>query len=152
MFKSLIAGATALSLTLATSAPVQASGLDRDDVGKVLLGIAAVAIIGSALDNKNERSSGAAPMARNNILPMQRNIDRNPLSRRAALPQSCLTGVRTSSGVQRLYGQRCLQRNYARVNSLPQRCAVRLYTTNGPARGFDPLCLRNAGYVTDRRH
>lgn len=161
MFKSLIAGVTALSLTLATATPTYANGIDRQDASKLLIGIIAIAALGAALDN-NRRSERETPT------PVQRGINRNNdwadlnrrhnnnsnnynNSRRRALPHECLRAVETRFGTQRMFGQRCLERNYRHVNRLPERCAVRVYTADGPRRGFDPLCLREQGYRSDRR-
>ena len=164
MFKPLIAGITALSLTLATTTPLHAQGIDRDDVGKLLFGLAAIAVIGTAIDqnrNRNRdrnrttqahqtpRSGGINP--NNSWSDLNREHEANNNGRRT-LPRSCLQTVETRFGNQRLFGQRCLERNFRHVNRLPDRCAVRVYTTNGPRRGFDPHCLREQGFRSDRRH
>ena len=158
MYKPLIAGITALSLTLVSAAPVQAQGMNRDDVGKLIFGIAAIAAIGAVIDN-NKRSDRRSQQTetvhdrsnRNNSWadlnrPRQRDHGRN-----RDLPRECLRTVETRFGTQRMFVQRCLERNYARVNRLPERCAVRLYTSNGPRSGFDPLCLQEQGYRSTRR-
>jgi hypothetical protein len=158
MYKPLIAGITALSLTLVSAAPVQAQGMNRDDVGKLIFGIAAIAAIGAVIDN-NKRSDRRSQQTetvhdrsnRNNSWadlnrPRQRDHARN-----RDLPRECLRTVETRFGTQRMFVQRCLERNYARVNRLPERCAVRLYTSNGPRSGFDPLCLQEQGYRSTRR-
>ena len=158
MFKSMIAGITALSLTLATATPSHADGMDRDEVGKLLFGLAAVAIIGSALDNRDRRRDREAE-----VETVQRGIDPNrtwsDLNRehrrndaRRTLPHDCLRTVQTRYGHQRMFGQRCLERNFRHVNRLPDLCQVRVYTDNGPRRGYDPLCLREQGFRSDRRH
>ena len=164
MFKPMIAGITALSLTLATATPSYANSLDRDDVGKLLFGLAAVAIVGAALDNREQRRDRARERARDRTPePVQRGIDPNrtwaDLNReqgqrnaRRALPQSCLRTVETRYGAQRLFGQRCLEQNYRHVNRLPDLCEIRVYTNTGPRRGYDPLCLREQGFRSDRRH
>lgn len=161
MFKPIIAGFTALSLTLATALPASAQGMDREDVGKLLIGLAAVAVIGAAIEeNRDRRSDNTASQAhdrgqRNGI---NRNNSWSELNRqnqvntaRRTVPHACLRTVETGFGAQRLFGQRCLERNYRHVNQLPNRCAVRLYTSNGPVRGYDPLCLREQGFQSDRR-
>lgn len=159
MFKPLIAGITALSLTFATAAPVNANGLDRDDVGKIVFGLAALAVLNAAIQNNRADDINSTAVHQ----PAQRGVDRNqswsnlnrPRQRghphNAVLPQECLRDVETRYGTQRLFVQRCLERNHIQVNRLPDRCAVRLFTTNGPRNGFDPLCLREQGYTTSRR-
>ncbi len=158
MFKHMIAGITALSLTFATAAPVQANGFDREDVGKLLIGLAAIAALNVAIQNNNRDDRADEPTQtvnhrsnRNNSWadlnrPRQRDNARN-----RDLPRECLRNVETRFGTQRMFGKRCLERNYARVNRLPDRCAVRVYTSNGPRRGFDPLCLREQGFRSTRR-
>ena len=158
MFKPLIAGLTALSLTFATAAPAQAQGFDREDVGKLLIGIAAIAALNVAIQSNNRDDSTPATQARNNRnnswadlnRPRHRNDTRN--ARNRDLPRTCLRGIETRFGTQRMFVQRCLERNDVRVNRLPNRCAVRVISTNGPRRGFDPLCLREAGFRATRRH
>ncbi len=161
MFKPIVAGLTALSLTLAMATPVTAQGLDREDVGKLLIGLAAVAVIGAAIEeNRDRRSADRSTPAHDTT---QRNgINRNnnwsdlnhqnqSHNARRTVPYECLRTVETRFGEQRLFGRRCLERNYRHVNRLPDRCAVQLYTSRGPVRGYDPLCLREQGYQSDRR-
>lgn len=160
MLKSLIAGITALSMTLASTMPAQANGLDREDVGKLLIGLAAVAVIGAAIENNNDRDDDRSTRVHDRtyrapqVTPPRHN-DWTSLNRhnsRWTLPYDCIRRVETRFGDIRMFGQRCLERNYRHVNSLPGRCAVRVYSNDGPRRGFDPLCLREEGYRSDRRH
>ncbi len=162
MLKPLIAGITALSLTLAAAVPAQAQGMNREDVGKLLIGLAAVAVIGAAIEENRDRNSDRSTPVhdRHDWNGINRNNDWSDLNRQhssnrdrhRALPHGCLRTVETRFGNQRMFGKRCLERNYRHVNSLPDRCAVRIYTNDGPRRGFDPLCLREQGFRTDRRH
>ena len=160
MFKPLIAGITALSLTFATTAPLQAQSINREDVGKLLIGLAAVAVIGAAIEENRDRTRStpvhdnhrSSEITRNNSWsdlgrPQQTNRDA-----RLVLPSACLRNVDTRFGTQRMFGKRCLERNYRHASRLPERCAVRLYTNDGPRSGFDPLCLRDQGFRSDRRH
>lgn len=150
--KSLIAGVAALSL--ATATPVAAQGLDREDMGKLLIGLAAVAVIGAAIEENRDRNESTRVHDNHNQYNwgrINRGNDWSNLNRsnRRVLPRECFRRVETRFGTQRMFGQRCLERNYRHVNSLPGRCAVRVYTDNGPRRGFDPLCLREQGYRAD---
>ncbi len=154
MFKHLIAGLTAASLILVT--PAQAGGLDRDEVGKLVLGIAAIAALSAVLDHrKKDNSTRVHDNRRHNPAPRSNNSNRwsdlNQRTNSRVIPHDCMRRVETRFGTQRMFGRRCLERNYTFVNSLPERCAVRVYTDNGPRRGFDPLCLREQGYRSDRR-
>ena len=157
MLKPLIAGLTALSLTFATVAPAQAQGLSREDTGKLLIGLTALAVLGAAI-NDNERDKKPATQAHDREQWSQQgrgnghgwgNLNRQ--NNRRELPGECLRGIETRFGTQRMFVQRCLERNYHHVASLPARCAVRVYSNDGPRQGYDPLCLREAGYTSDRR-
>ena len=151
MLKSLIAGVAALSL--ATATPAAAQGLDREDMGKLLIGLAAVAVIGAAIENNNDRSDKSSTPVhdQHNWSGINRNNNWSSLnnSPRRVLPRSCVRRVETRFGTQRMFGQRCLEQNYRHVNHLPARCTVRVYTDNGPRNGFDPRCLREQGYRAD---
>ncbi len=59
MYKLLAASITALSLTLATVTPVHAGGIDRDGVGKLLIGLAAIAALNVAIENNRGRDDNA---------------------------------------------------------------------------------------------
>ena len=160
MMKSIVAGVTALSLTLASAIPAQAQGLDREDVGKLLFGLVAIAAVSAAIEN-NQRREQSTPETRAHERrtgswadlnqPLPRHDNRRD-ERRLTLPSECLRTVETRFGDLRLFGQRCLERNYRFVADLPERCEVRVYSDRGPREGYDPLCLREQGYRTNRRH
>ena len=161
MLKSLTAAVTALSLTLATATPSYAQNLNRDDVGKLLIGLAAVAVIGAAIEENRDRDRNRSTQVHDT--PSWSGINRNSWSdlnrqhehsqsNRRTLPHECLRRVQTRFGDQRIFGKRCLENNYRHASRLPDRCAVRVYTNNGPVRGFDPFCLREQGFRSDRRH
>lgn len=154
MFKPLIAGITALSLSL-SAAPVQAGGLTQDEIGKLIFGLAAIAAIGTLVENRQDRDqakSTRAPTAwQTPQVQRPHHPQRDQRTRdRRVLPRECLTRIETRFGPQRLYGARCLRNTYAQADRLPRRCAVRMYTNNGPRRGFDPACLRREGFRTRR--
>ncbi|WP_342077442.1 hypothetical protein [Yoonia sp. SS1-5] len=158
MFKHLAAAIAAASL--AFSSPAQAAGLDRDDVGKLIIGLAAIAALNAAIEGNNDRSRPQAAPVHDQPHHRQwgdqnrgnRWSELNRQTNRRVLPASCLRRIETRFGTQRMFGQRCLERNYRHAASLPDRCAVRVYSNEGPRRGYDPLCLREQGYVSDRRH
>jgi hypothetical protein len=149
MFKSVIAGVTALSLTFATAMPAQANGIDRDDAGKVIFGLVALAVLGAAIENNNRHHS--EPEATRDLTPQRPAGWETGNNRNVALPRTCMQQIETRSGNHSMLMSRCLQRNDVRVRDLPNRCEVRLFTDNGPRNGFDPACLRQAGYRIDRR-
>jgi hypothetical protein len=156
MMKSTIAGITALSLSLAGATSAHAQGLDRDDLGKLLFGLVAVTVIGAAINNdRRENATQVHDRSRrggnhnDNWSNRNRGHDNNG---RWVLPGDCLRTVENRFGSQRMFEQRCLERHYRHANRLPERCAVRVFTSDGPRNGYDPLCLREAGYRSDRRH
>lgn len=157
MLKPLITGITALSLMFATVAPATAEGIDRDDVGTWLIGLAAVAALNAVVEN-SDRDKGAVT----DVHDRQRSRERDRHNHGHAwgllnrhqnrfLPWQCLRRVETRFGVQRMFDPRCLARHHIQANRLPDRCRVRIYTHNGPSRGYDPMCLRSHGYRLDRR-
>lgn len=160
MYNALIAGITALSLTLASAQPVRAGGLSQDDIGKILFGLVATATLSAAINNN--RNDLREPATRNTYTneqtqrvprsePRRSNNTRNDVFRSEVLPRHCVTHVSTRFGEHRVVDRRCLRRNDVRMRYLPRQCAVRLYTDHGPVRGFDPRCLRQEGYRF-RRH
>ncbi len=81
-------------------------------------------------------------------------ITPRPLPRRVnrkLLPQECFRSFDTRRGKVRMFGRRCLERNYRAVNRLPQSCFVRVRTTEGKRAGFSARCLRQNGYRLARR-
>ncbi len=155
MFKTIVAGVTALSLSFTSAAPVQAGGLTEDEIGKLLFGLAAVAVIGSLVENNHDRRK--VEVTRTPTLRQTPQIQRghqptrsrqNP--NRRALPRECLRRVETRRGVQRVFGARCLRNNYAFADRLPGQCIINLRTNIGPRRGFDPACLRSFGFTARR--
>ncbi len=156
MLKTMIAGLAAASLVLVT--PAQAARIDGDEIGKLVFGIAVVAAVNSILDNRRADQAEATEVHHNrwqDPTPRRNNANRwsdlNQRTNSRVIPHECMRRVETRFGIQRMFGRRCLERNYTFVNSLPDRCAVRVYTDHGPRRGFDPLCLREQGYRSDRR-
>lgn len=168
MFKSLIAGATALSLTFAAASPAQANNWSNDDLGKLLFGLVAAATLNAAINNKERQSDAdsartAQPVIRAPQVHVPSHHDRNVQNRNGGindavrrtqpnlLPRTCLRTVETSFGNHTILGRRCLNNNYRRISELPRRCSVRLYTDRGPVNGYDLSCLREQGYRI-RRH
>lgn len=167
MFKTFTAGLMALTLTFTSATPTQANGLSEDDVGKLLFGLVATAVIANAIKNNRDNDRGRATVQQKprhepradtrrhepradtrRHQPrghgLRRNTHRSSVP--APLPRSCMRIIENRHGTQRIFGKRCLERNYAQADYLPRNCAVRFNTHRGQRRGFDARCLRNNGY------
>ncbi|MEJ6399165.1 hypothetical protein [Yoonia sp. 208BN28-4] len=161
MYKTFMAGLTALSLTLAP-APA-AADINEREVGQLLFGLVVAGIIGKAISDTNRRDNDRREEARQApvqerhdtlrpLRPQQPAFNDRLAGARDVLPSSCLRRHDTQRGVQRIFGQRCLERNYRHARSLPDQCQIRLRTYDGPRQGYAPSCLRDFGYRIDRRN
>lgn len=168
MFKTFIAGLTAISLTMTTVGPVQAQGLNEEQVGKVLFGVLATAVIATAISKQRDKDRAEpvevhgsrtwAPRPRNPRVEHPRQPrgqwgERGERGERdrMSLPAECFVSYQTRYGQVRMFGRDCMRRNYRNVGLLPAACSVRAATREGPRNGWDPQCLRVAGYRIDRR-
>lgn len=127
--------AAALTITSFSAAPARA---EINDVERLLLGLGALAIIGTAIHENQSRKKS------NRVAVTRRATDFAP--RRAALPQFCLRTVNTYNGDRRLFGARCLRNNYAQFNRLPEQCRRVVTGPRGQRVGYGPRCLRRAGF------
>ena len=154
---------TALSVTAIGAAPAKAD----EDLAKALATIVGIAIVGKVISDKlDDDKPPTQTVARNRAYDNFRfennaNTDRvitpwepRPLPRRVErrlLPGDCLRSFETSDGRVRVFGKRCLERNYSYNQSLPRSCAVRFRVNNKKRRGYDARCLRREGYQLARR-
>jgi hypothetical protein len=140
MTRSLIAAIAALSLALGgvTATPARA---DNSELGRVLAGIALIAIIGAAINEGNRPQAEPAPQPPYGYPPM----------RYRALPTACIESFDTRYGEERLFMRRCLERNYRYAAWLPQECLTSVRTRHGYREGYEPRCLRRAGFRWDAR-
>lgn len=152
----ILAAATAVS-TL-SAAPARAD----EDIGKVLAGLAALAIIGAALNDARDDNPPVVhrrshPYPGNSVgRPYERRspvVNPRPLPQRVTrndLPQQCLRRFEGYRGNTRLFGLNCLQRNYRHVNQLPYACRVQVGNGRQGNVGYEPVCLRERGYRVTR--
>lgn len=146
MFRSFIATALAASLALtAFAAPARA---DAEDVAKVILGLAIVAGIASAIDNNND----PAPAARHNTYRDQdwsRQWNHRG-GRRRAIPARCLRPFETRRGTRYGFSERCLDRRAEWINP-PERCRRRGENRRGHRITFyGERCMARLGFRTAR--
>lgn len=155
--------AATITVTSIGTTPAYADRDRRDDntaraIG-ALLGIAAIGVI--IHESKKDKKSKKHEVRRERLheqrkVQQHRNhrIAPKQLPRRVSrntLPQDCLRTFRTRDGRAQLFGQRCLQRNYAGVNRLPQKCFQRIRTRDGHRAGYGARCLSARGYQLSRR-
>lgn len=147
------AAATALALMTAGAMPARAS-TETDNFAKAIAALAAIAIIGSAINDSNRKNKAVAPQPRRDSDRYDRdgryNRDNRHDRRQQAriLPQECAVEVRSRRRSQTLYVGRCLNRNGV-TRQLPQQCATQVYLRNRPVTAYDEACLRDAGFRTE---
>jgi hypothetical protein len=144
MKKQMLAGLMSASLVLGgvTATPVRA---DNNDLAKALFGIAAIAIIGTAIHNNRATTRVTPPPAPTPPAPRPGHIP----ARARILPSSCLVDYDTGWGQGLLLGSECLSRNYRYAHLLPQQCEVDVRLRRRAFSGFDPSCLRYEGFRLD---
>jgi len=155
MSRPFIAVVVAASLALSGLSATTAQAGNRD-VARAIAGIAAVAIIAGALNDRNKRRTHGKVTRRYDPAPVvtPRSLPRR--AQRRALPRHCMIRAQSRHGQpRRVFGKRCLNRNYTFTDSLPRACAVRI---SGQGRhgnhrhgthkraGYSAGCLRQHGY------
>ena len=171
MFKTLIAGLTAMSLTLTSAAPAQAETMNQDDVGKLLFGILATAVVIGMVSNTNDDKDDArterehrqdvprigrapiAPYFRQDMSPYdgKRNDHAHQPNWQSVLPQSCVQHVQTGRRPIAILQKNCTQNTYRYTASLPRQCEIRIVTRGRAVNGWSPECLSNRGYRISNR-
>ncbi|MCC5970362.1 MAG: hypothetical protein JJU15_10445 [Pararhodobacter sp.] len=120
------ASALILASLGATATPARSD--TTDDLLRLFLGIAAVAVIVSAIDESRT----------------PRHIDR------WTLPDDCRETVRLRGRHIDTYNASCLER--ARYRGLPQHCRLAMRTDRGQRPSFLAQCLFDEGYRAERHH
>ncbi|MFT4742780.1 MAG: hypothetical protein ACI91Z_000754 [Yoonia sp.] len=144
MFKTLIAGATALSLTFT---PANAQGFNEEQIGQIIFGLFATAAIAKIIkDNNGPALAQAEPVA-----PVVRH-PRTPRDARKVLPQRCINAFQTDQGRVRMFTRSCIARHYTHAANFPRNCERDVMTRRGFRTGWAVRCMRNAGFRTDRRN
>lgn len=139
--------ATAVAIT-----GVSASQAKAADAHDILGGLAAIAIIGAAVNHYNKEKRKERVTRQNNYVHQPQNVRPDhirPLPRRVArydLPQRCLKTYNGYSKKRPLLGPNCLEKHYKHANSLPQQCKLGFWDGKKVKRAYEPACLRQKGY------
>lgn len=159
-FIAAVAGA-ALVVTAIGAAPARAD----ENLARALAAIVGVAIVGKVISDRLDHDDRVVSRNRHDDHNMYWQHDRNPAAsgirragprppqrhaRRYLLPGDCLHSWTSRGERHRVFGKRCLKRNYEYTDSLPRRCEVTIRVNNKKRRGYDARCLRRAGYQLAR--
>lgn len=165
MYRTFIATITAASiaLTVLGATPVRAG---ENDAAKAIAAILGLAVVGKIIHDRNDKKKR---VNNHQQRPVHRTPDYNkpeykkpayqpprytqpkprPLPdrvNRKLLPHQCLRSFNTHRGKVRMFGKRCLKRNYKFANRLPQQCQYIFDTPRGDRRGYEARCLRDRGF------
>lgn len=153
-FTLAIAAAFGIALTPAPAAA-------DNDFAKIIAGLAVAGIVAKAIDDrKDKRRANTATVQQFRTFDNQRGrigvegTLRKPNNqhranrgyKRIALPDQCLRILNTARGDRRVYGNRCLQRNYSFANKLPSDCAIQVRTDRGVRTVYGRRCLSRDGW------
>ncbi len=160
--------ASVLALTVAFSglaaAPAKAS---HKDIGRILVGAAAIAMIAKAVDNNKKRNrvvvappKAAPPHYHPPKRPVhvphpprpqpplyQPPIYQPPVTFKGFLPSECGFDVRRGNKKRGVYSKICLSELMVRAQTLPAVCEDRVTTSTGRrTQVYDAICLNDRGY------
>ncbi|MGY3438771.1 MULTISPECIES: hypothetical protein [unclassified Marinovum] len=146
MSRKLIAAvvAAAMAFTSLSAVPAAANHGHNRNLDRFVIGAGTLLLLNQLANNNGgfERGRGYEPERRYKKKSKKRGY--------APLPGYCLTRVQSRDGPVRMYGQRCLNRNYRHADRLPQSCKVQVRTRDNGRRvtrvGYSPRCLRNRGF------
>lgn len=170
VIKPVLAAIAAIGLL---TQPQQASAAEGDDIARALVGIATLAIIAKAVDDRKDRKKKATTQrwraeqtqgaARFGSRDNRRIIDGRVLPfgekpragkrgyKKHALPRQCLRTVETRRGNRPAYAARCLDRTYKFARRLPQSCEALIRTRRGVQAVYGARCLQRDGWNVARR-
>ncbi|MEM1274235.1 MAG: hypothetical protein AAGF88_10485 [Pseudomonadota bacterium] len=134
--------AMALSLSLAFGAvtvpAAPAHAVDAENVAGILAGLAALYVIGRAIDERNDRNDRSEPVTRHSGTIA-------PPARARIAPARCFRDF----GAVRGYLMRCMQNHVPRPNLLPAECLVRINTDRGVRNLYTGRCLHRNGWTRE---
>ena len=132
--------ALSIAFTSVSTVPVQAG--NRDDLGRLFAGAAALFIISKAIQNNNNSSRPVATVTQ------RRHKYSKKRTRQFGrfLPEQCFFRIRTRFGPQGVYGKKCL-REFIRLDRLPRVCKDNIRARYGRrVEVYDAQCLRRRGF------
>jgi hypothetical protein len=138
MFKPLAAPllAGAIALSPIGAAPARADG----DLGKVVAGIALLAIIGTALQDRAD--AAPAPVHHPHPAPgYGPGYGYTP-----PLPAQCKETIREHGRDVTIYGKACLKQHMRRAEWLPGQCERKVEIFGNPRSVYGAQCLRRLGW------
>ncbi len=160
MHRYFIAAVVTLTVLITGFSAAPARANNTDDLAKVLAGIAALAIVGKVIHDRRDKKkkqvihTPQVHKPHQNHIYRQQTIIPKPLPKRVArksLPAHCVRHVQMYNGnTRRVFGARCLNRNYRHAQSLPNHCARQIQTHRGARWVYGARCLRNNGYQIAR--
>jgi len=148
MHRKFIALVVASAIAITGISVSKARAADAHDI---LGGLAAIAIIGAAVNHYNkEKHRDRVARQYNPVHPAPKpRHDVRPLPPRVArydLPQKCLRIYEQYSKKRPLLRPKCLERHYKFADSLPKQCEVGFWDGKKVKRAYEPACLRQRGY------
>ena len=141
---------TALAITALGNTPAFAGDRDGARALAAILGVAAIGAILHEKNKKKKRKQVHHYQPKPSVTPPRyQPTPPRPLPSRVnrkLLPQECFRSYDTHRGKVRMFGNRCLQRNFGFADRLPRHCLYVFDTPKGDRRGYEARCLRNQGY------
>jgi len=151
MSRKFIATILAASIAVTSLSARPAAALTDEQLGALLFGGIALAVIGKAASKRRSEPEIVTPPRRDDRYyphpPRHRDVQ-PPRYRadRKLLPANCLRTFDQRRGQVRMFGARCLQRDFRYSNRLPNACRISARTTRGVRHGYTPHGLRRHGY------
>ncbi|GAB4543883.1 MAG: hypothetical protein Tsb0024_14820 [Ruegeria sp.] len=136
---------------------ISASKARAADAHDILGGLAAIALLGAAINHFDKQTRPKTVTRTYNHIynppkvqpPVRRPHHVRPLPPRVArydLPQQCLRVFKHYSTERPLLATKCLDKHYDYSASLPQQCKVGFWNGKKIKRAYEPACLRQKGY------
>lgn len=175
MYRKFIATVTAASIALTALGALPARAGEHD-AARAIAAILGIAVVGKIIHDRNNRRKEAAHDSPDKVYrtpEYKQPVHKKPVHRqpeykkpayqpprysqpkprplpdrvnRKLLPQQCLRSFETHRGKVRMFGNRCLKRNYKFANRLPHQCQYIFNTPRGDRRGYEARCLRDRGF------